>query len=178
MCDLGRDHLLTFPLAVHRPLSLHILPTPVISVCLIPALLVGVKGRLSAVWTRFSPDPATLTQGLHVLQGVSARGEDEEDGGGGAALLVGLGELNAPALHELAAHLLLHKVPEGDTLGQTQGGGTIFLGDFLRQRRASSWKGGLYRGLLQAGMVGGSVCGIWRCSCWAPFAPGHLCTDG
>lgn len=52
-----------------------------------------------------------LTQGLHVFQGVDAGGEDEEDGGGRAALLVGLGELHAPAFHKLAPHLLLHKVP-------------------------------------------------------------------
>jgi hypothetical protein len=84
--------------------------------------------------------PATLTQGFHVLQGVDPRGEDEEDGGGGAAFLIGLGELDAPALHELAAHLLLHKVPEGTTLGQTQRGGPVSLGDFLRQRRVSRWK--------------------------------------
>lgn len=77
MCDLG-SHI---PTSNAQGPASRPLPTPVTSVCLIPALLVGVKGRLTVVWTRFSPDPAALTQGLHVLQGVSARGEDEEDGG-------------------------------------------------------------------------------------------------
>lgn len=56
-------------------------------------------------------EPKFFAQGFDVLEGVNARGENEEYGSAWSGLLVGLGELDGPQLYILRSLLLFDKIP-------------------------------------------------------------------